>query len=417
MATKRWRGDAPAVAQVDELTPGGTIEIGDRFLATINGKVLSYRAEDTTVASVTAGFAAAWSALDPEAYPEFAEVAAADTGTSILLTAKSPGKPFTVAVETTESDGSPADGQTFVRATVRASSGPHHWDDPGNWLPAGVPEDGDDVYFENNAVDVLYGLDQTAVQLAGLHLAASYAGNIGLPNFAAGYYEYRDNYLSVGADVVEVGAGEGPGSGRLKLNTGAGRTAVNVFGTGSQAEAGLEALLWLGNHPDNEMTICRGSVGLAVEAGQTATLAVLRVGSGGSQPGEATVRGGAGLGLAVLHQSGGTVELNAGVETVSKSGGELLVSAGNATTLTNDGGPVWYAGAGTLSTVHVGDQASLDFSRRLQARAVTHCNLHAGGTIRDPHGTVSWTNGITLVRAALPDVELDVGTNRTLAVS
>jgi hypothetical protein len=417
MAAKLWRGDAPAVAQIDTLTPGGTIEVGDKFKATINGKTLSYSATGTTVASVTAGFVAAWNALDSTAYPEFAEVTAADTGTSITLTAKTAGKPFSVTVATTESDDSAADAQTFTRAATTASSGPNHWDAAANWSPAGVPANGDEVYFENSDVDALYGLDQSAVTLASLNVAASFSGSIGLPNHTGSYFEYREKHLKIGATTANIGAGEGSGSGRLKLNTLAVQTTLNVFSTGSPAEVGLEALLWIGTHASNQMTLSRGSVGAAVEAGQTATLATLRVGFDANQSGEAAFRGGSGLTLTTLEQASGTVELNAGVTTVNKSDGTLLANAGNVTTLTNDGGTVYYAGAGTLATVHVGDQATLDFTRNLRARTVTTCNLHAGGTIRDPHKTATWTNGIALVRAGLPDVELDVGSNRTLTVA
>jgi len=63
------------IAQVDSLTPASTIEVGDLFTATINGKTLSYAATNTTIASVTAGFTTAWNA---STIPEFAEITAAD---------------------------------------------------------------------------------------------------------------------------------------------------------------------------------------------------------------------------------------------------------------------------------------------------------------------------------------------------
>ena len=38
------------------------------------------------------------------------------------------------------------------------------WSVAGNWTPSGVPTNGDDVYLENNAVDVDAGLNQTNEQ-------------------------------------------------------------------------------------------------------------------------------------------------------------------------------------------------------------------------------------------------------------
>jgi ribosomal protein S8E len=48
-----------AVAQISTVTPGGTIEVGDIFTATINSTDINYVATGTTVANVTAGLTAA----------------------------------------------------------------------------------------------------------------------------------------------------------------------------------------------------------------------------------------------------------------------------------------------------------------------------------------------------------------------
>ncbi len=100
MASVKFRGDAPPVAQITHITPAGTIESGDLFKATIGTKTLSYASTATTIASVCSGFTTAWNALASTDYPEFAEITAADNSTSIRLTCDTPGKSFTVNVTT-----------------------------------------------------------------------------------------------------------------------------------------------------------------------------------------------------------------------------------------------------------------------------------------------------------------------------
>src|SRR5688500_1453229 len=59
----RFVGNALAVAQVDTLTIGGTIEVGDRFRVTINGKTFVHSAGTTVAATEATALAAAWNAL------------------------------------------------------------------------------------------------------------------------------------------------------------------------------------------------------------------------------------------------------------------------------------------------------------------------------------------------------------------
>jgi hypothetical protein len=65
----------------------------------------------------------------------------------------------------------------------------------------------------------------------------------------------------------------------------------------------------------------------------------------------------------------------------------------------------------------VGSGAKADFSQDMRARTVTTCNLYEGGEIYDTFGTVTFTNGIVLVRCRVPDVKIDVGNNRTVSIA
>jgi hypothetical protein len=142
MSTIRFKGNALAVAQVDTLTVGGTVEAGDRFVSTINTKALSVAATTTVLATTATDFYTAWEALDASLYPEYAEITADDSSATVTLTSNEEGVPFTVTVTTTESNGGAADAQTFVRTATTASSGPLHWDTAANWSAAAVPVTG-----------------------------------------------------------------------------------------------------------------------------------------------------------------------------------------------------------------------------------------------------------------------------------
>lgn len=115
MTTKIWRGDAPAVAQVTRLTPA-IVEIGDTFSVNINGKSETVTATAATVANVVALLVASINASN---IPELQEVsAAADGSTSVLLTARTAGIPFTV---TTSASNGGVPG-VVVTTTVQGSA-------------------------------------------------------------------------------------------------------------------------------------------------------------------------------------------------------------------------------------------------------------------------------------------------------
>lgn len=92
MTLKIWRGDAPAVAQQTRITPS-SVEIGDVFTLTINGKSISVTATAATVSNVCSLLAAAIAA---STIAEFREFTVTNAGSSLLLTASTAGVPFIV---------------------------------------------------------------------------------------------------------------------------------------------------------------------------------------------------------------------------------------------------------------------------------------------------------------------------------
>lgn len=417
MATVIWKGDAQATAQVTRCTIGGTIEVGDTFSVTIGSKTLTFAAASTTAATVAAAIVSAWNALASGQYPEFAAITAIDAGSGAFdLTAKTAGVPFIVALATAESGGGAADAQTFTQSTLAAASGGAFWSLPANWSTGAVPVNGDDVVLQNSANPILYGLDQSAVTLASLTIDQSFTGTIGLPRAnSAGYVEYRELYLKIGATSIVIGRGEGAGSGRIKIDTLAVQTSVNMLNSGTPAENGLPAIFWKGTHASNAVSIAKGSLAVAIFAGETATLASIKQGYRTNVASDSDLRLGAGCSLSScpIIKLGGTLETNSNFSSLTQSGGEAAIAEGGPATLNLYGGAVRYKSATGCATTVVASGGELDFRQDMRSRTFTTVSLRKGGAIRDPGKTVTFTNPIAVL-GELSDVTLDLGTTFNL---
>lgn len=421
MATVIWRGSARAIAQVNTFAFAGTWEADDliRVIFT-NGKRYDFTAGSTTTATVVSNLVTNWLALDSTDYPEFAEVTPSANSTTLTLTAATAGVPFVCTLTPLEANGGAADAQTIEGAgtatsgtAATASAGPNDWSTALNWSGGAVPVDNDDVVIEASDVDILYGLSQSSIDLTSLTVKANYTGRIGLPayNEDGGYYEYRTQYLTLGtATTFKIGEGDGDGSPRLKVDTGSNACSLTVYKTGAGIDAGLPPLLWKGAHNSNLIEMQGGSIGIAVLASETATVATLLV------TGDAQVWAGSGVTLTTLKQDGnGSSVLFEGTgTTLTLTGGELTVKGGNITTLTNDAGTVFYMGSGTITTYNGGHEGTLDCTKDLTSRTITNCNAYKETTVKDPFGTITFTNPIQAVRCRYEDLNLNTGYHRTI---
>ena len=97
MTLKIWRGDAPAVAQVTRITPS-SVEIGDVFTLTINGKSINVTATAATVSNVCTLLT---TALAATTILEFREFTVVNATTWITLTASTAGVPFIITASST----------------------------------------------------------------------------------------------------------------------------------------------------------------------------------------------------------------------------------------------------------------------------------------------------------------------------
>jgi hypothetical protein len=358
---------------------------------TVNGKTLTVAATTTSAATTATEIATAWNASEE---PEFAEVTAeATSGGALTLTADTPGKPFTVTVTTTESNGGAADAQTFSRAATQANVSPNDVNDAVNWSNAAVPAT-DNVYLDAGAgnVPLKWNLDAlSAVTVTSLNVFSGFTADAGLPKLntdAQQYTEYRPDYWVISFTTLNFGdfAG-GSGSGRFKLDGGSVQSAINVYGTGSPSETGLPALIWKGTHNSNAVRIEGGSFGAAVFGGEAATIATLTVTGGSCLCGPGCTLTTIGLG------GGGALDTSSAVGgTATVDGGSWTHRAGTLTALVLNRGTVELrnGAALTITDLTIGPEGVLDLTNAVGAVTVTNTAvLKPGATIIDPNNKLA----------------------------
>ncbi len=411
MATAKWRGHAPAVAQVKRGVLGGTWANNDIATFTMNGKdVLSTLTnEGNTFSSILNTFA---TDLNASTISEFAEVTWANfSDTHIQGTADTAGKPFTITVT---DDGSGTIGG--IDATTE-NAGPYSANTAANWSTGAMPTGSDDVVFENSDVDCLYDLDAlAAIQPLSFTQKQSYSGRIGLPrtNVDGGtgdttkYVEYRPRYLQMGPTTVTLGEGEGNGSGRIMLDFLANDAAVTLYGFGSREETGIPATLLKGTNTSNSFICMKGDVGVAFFDGESANVAgACKISFQQSVLGDSRVIFGSGVTFGNIEQSGGQVELESDVTNIDQRAGCEMTIRGTATvTLLTMSGTVFDDSSGTITTLDVQNAGDFDHARSMKTQTITNVNLFGKAKYRDPNGVLVETNGIDLEQTTLQDVTI-----------
>lgn len=410
MADTRWTGAAQDIAQVTTVQITA-YDAATTYTLTINSKDISV--VGTTDADGTASaLSTAWNA---SAIPEIAEITATVSTDTVTLTGDTAGKPFTVTSSVaggTGTIGSPS--------TTTAATGKNFADNGDNWTEGSAPGAGDNVYIEDSDISILYGLTLSGT-ITSLNISSTFTGTIGLPKINADgtqYVEYRADYLSLDATTINIGWGDGQGSGRIKINNGSTQSTLNVYSTGSSLESNLEPVLWKGTHASNAAFVSGSSqVGVAVFGEEAATLTTLNV-SGNSE-----VRTGQGTTVGTIEMNGTELRLGNGCTTLTCWNGDTIVQDGGVTTLTatsltGTSSTVFYNSTGTLGTANLSEQSVLDFSLDPRTKTVTNpIEIYGGGPrILDPEAVVSslivdfnngavsdqvvWGNNIRLQRSA-----------------
>ncbi len=288
--------------------------------------------------------------------------------------------------------------QSLAVTSITTPTGPAFWSDASNWSGGNVPVDGDTAILEASDRSVLYGLNHSSVTLESLIVRGSFVGTIGLPHVnQAGYLEYRDTHLAIGATNVRIGEGAGSGSQRIRLDLGSGQTDVTIAGTATPAALDEYAVNLLGTHADNVLRIYRGSVSSAQYADQSAVWGTLQVGYADDPAGDVQLLLGddASVGAVAIHGGEVTWFANSGSDATSllvTAGSVILTGSDGLDQLDIEGGSVFYRTTGTLggNTV-IGGSGTLSFEGDLRGKTVTNAITCRGDQahVLDPQHVVT----------------------------
>lgn len=355
MANCDWVGNAAAIKDVWTITLANTWATNDTATVTIDGIDLVITVGSlTSTAQVATTISEAFNSstltdttavVSPsgggQSIPQMAELVATVSGSVVTLTARTAGVPHTIsATESTAGSGT-ATGAHAITAT-----GPNYWSNVDNWAAGSVPTTGDDVRIDR-PVSILYGIDQNAETLASLTIGERFTGSgayIGLPfRNSNGYEEYRDTHLKVSITALTIRGA----TGRCKINVGTAQTTANIFTSGTAAETGRAAIQLLGTHASNVVNVFGGTVSIADNDGEAATVVTLRQTAG-------TVSCGTGATLTTIVKTGGTLTVRSSTTTLTNNAGTLNIYGGTQTLVHHMVGTMVVDGTTTITTLRQG---------------------------------------------------------------
>lgn len=414
MATATWIGGATLIRQVSTITVANAWAAADLANVTVNGRTLTVTVSSSATADVAEELAAAINAssktdgvvnsetrnVGGQEIPEFTDFEAEAVGSTVVLTStRDDGQPFTATVsETTAGSG------TLAIATTVTPSGPHHADNPKNWLSGSLPSDGDTIEFLPGAPAMKYGLTYFRANTISFHLirTTDYEEEIGLPavNEEAGYPEYRTRFLQLydagGAKDVTFVAGANGGGGGITRLDGASQEINSLTVTDAGDVDPSQPNVEFAGGTIQSLIVRRGHVHIDPEtAGSLAgtTIDAFTIGAVALQEqetqvvfGDATifeasssnaVNGGNVVSYAPLANGGGAITLNI-------LGGTVEAKGGNLDNVNVKAGTFVWSGAGTNAsrTIAVFTDAILDLSTASGAKTFGTLNAYGRSTIR-----------------------------------
>lgn len=408
------------IANVSFTVTIGTL-VTDAQVATTVQQALSGTTLTDTSASCTIAVADGGASL----IPQFSEFTATVSSAVVTLAANgsSPaalaGKPFTITITESTTGDETATGATSVTATSQ-----WHWDQTDNWSGNTVPVDNDTVTFDSGSVDLRYALS-AAMQPLIVIKSKKYTGNVGLAftnidNSNKPYSEYRTpRYLTFDDNsvtcVYHLETGEGPGSGRFMVDAGAGQSTVNIYGKGARADTGTPCILFLGAHASNVVNNLGGDLGVAIYAGETATIATLRTGDGPSS--QASTICSSGVTLTTVVMNGGYLSTDSAITTATQNAGVWQHTTGTVTAATINGGQCFPLGGATWTTLTIGSGGEFNTSRGTATFAITNTiQMYRGSKLIDPAGRAG-NVVVKLNKCALSDVTIQLATDKTYTLS
>lgn len=366
MVRINWTGNAQPVDQIETITVGGTVTIGDVLNVDLNEKRVSITTTTTSTATSASELQVALAASE---FPEFQEITWELSGSTVTGTAS---RPFTIAVSKTGT-------ATIATTTTQTFTGPNNVDNVDNFSGGALPTDGDDLVIADADQSLLYGWPAVAVDLASIDIYKSFGGQIGLPeNNPLGYREYSDLHASNWhTSTLRIGLGsDGSGSQYISIDFDDSDVDVKAYATGTAAGDAMPVNLHnLGSNSTIDIT----AGAIAVHSGD---------------PDQARIGQQARFWLdpnATLAESisSGTAELEGVTTTILCLGGSTRHNE-PATTIVIKGGVCYTRQLDGAEAVTIGP-GNWDLSELLEAGAPASITPLSGGQITDPNRKLTGT--------------------------
>lgn len=416
MAKKRYIGAAILQAQLDTATVGGTIEATDLFKLTIGAKTLIVVAGSTVAADVAEAIATAWQKLDSAAYPEFAEITAQANAATVIFEANEPGKPFTLTVVSTESNGDAADAQTFSITTTTANSGPNDISCVDNWSGEALPVNGDDIIIDMEAPSLLWNVEAlAAVVPASVRITCGRNTRIGLGQTDdGGYPQYRPKafktrcaswYVNTDSGFVNLFMADGTAG------------AMLVHKTGQRDEDTRAALCLQGSNATHTLTLMRGDVAISQADDEVAQFGTVSVSYMTAVDSDASLYVGPAATMGAWVQNGGQCETWAALSSFTQRAGFHRHNSGGITSPLVYGGTLEYNATETLAgNAKVSEPGILDFGADPRAKTVTNPIERFGKAgVRDPFNVVNTAGSFVIDNNETSDLTgIVIGANRRM---
>ncbi len=293
--------------------------------------------------------------------------------------------------------------------------------DASNWTPGGGPPgDTDTVIFptsttvavDGNADFPAVSADGTGFERVIIEEGVTY--NIGSRTTPLELYMDSDS----ATNSIEIG-----GTGIYFL-TPKQYNRITITEAGSAPGEGLYALnlvgMLLGGTRTGAIDIrCESnqSIGIAAEANTLSEVDELYIFGGDVTLGVGVTLNDASAALPMV-MSGGTLISKAAFTTAKISGGDWTQNAGGvSSSLTIDAGTVRQNGTGTLVSITIRENGTLDASEQTDGDSFTVTNdveLYAGATFLDPNAAGTPAVVFNLNQCRLEDVTVDLGPNRSI---
>lgn len=226
------------------------------------------------------------------------------------------------------------------------------WTNTTNWSTGAIPVAADEVTIDRTSDDINTNIDQNAITLTSLTIAASFQGTIGdIPDSV-------NEFLQISATTLTMGDGTGNGSQRINIDLGIVVTNINIISASATGADSPKAPLRI--NADNASNVIQinginSNVSFLDNADDTGALGTIdvinannvEIGAGSTYTSLTIIEG-----TILSSETSGTIKISSGTLRLEGSGTISLIEQTGGEIISNTTGTIttYTARGGTLTT-------------------------------------------------------------------